>query len=482
MHKRESYFNTYCQKNQRKKKIVRAGKRFLLGVAAVCAACVAGYALHKIPVAQVFAAPEKTIEGEESILTLNGVPLIMLSEDAVSGGAISGNKAPDRILVEAPGSPVVFIDAGHGGADEGCASGGVQEKAVNLAIAARVQKDLEALGYSVIMARQGDTYITKENRVRLANALGADIYVSIHQNSSEDSSVSGMEVWYAGADTERDNKRLALLIRQQAAASMGIEAREIRDDADFHVTGSTAMPACLIETGFLTNEAERTKLLTEEYQEQIAAGIVKGIEYYFHPKTMYLTFDDGPSEENTNRVLDILKARGIQATFFLVGENVRKHPEVAQRIVAEGHTIGIHCDSHDYDTVYASVDSYIADFEAAYRPVYEVTGVEAKLFRFPGGSVNNYNKQVSDAIIEEMTERGYIYFDWNASLEDAVGNKEPEELIANGVATTLGRQKVVLLAHDVVYNTGICLEDLLDSLPEYAMKPLDEAVEPIRFQ
>ena len=197
---------------------------------------------------------------------------------------------------------------------------------------------------------------------------------------------------------------------------------------------------------------------------------------------MYLTFDDGPSEENTTKVLDILKARGIQATFFLVGENVRKHPEVAQRIVAEGHTIGIHCDSHDYDTVYASVDSYIADFEAAYRTVYEVTGVEAKLFRFPGGSVNNYNKQVSDAIIEEMTERGYIYFDWNASLEDAVGNKEPEELIANGVATTLGRQKVVLLAHDVVYNTGICLEDLLDSLPEYAMKPLDEAVEPIRFQ
>lgn len=241
------------------------------------------------------------------------------------------------------------------------------------------------------------------------------------------------------------------------------------------------MPACLIETGFLTNEEERRKLITPQYQEQIAAGIAAGVDYYFHPKIMYLTFDDGPSEENTSRILDILKARGIHATFFLVGENVKKHPDIARRIVAEGHTVGIHCNDHDYDTVYQSVDSFIQDFEAAYQTIYEVTGVEAKLFRFPGGSINNYNKQVSEEIIEKMTERGYIYYDWNASLDDAVGTREPEELVAKAVETTLGREKVVMLAHDVVYNTGICLEDLLDSLPEYEIRPLDEEVEPIQF-
>ena len=111
-----------------------------------------------------------------------------------------------------------------------------------------------------------------------------------------------------------------------------------------------------------------------------------------------------------------------------------------------------------------------------------MTGVEAKLFRFPGGSVNQYNKKISDAIIQEMTERGYIYFDWNARLDDAVGSREPEELVASAVQTTLGREKIVMLAHDVVYNTGICLEDLLDALPEYEMKPLSEEVEPIRFK
>jgi len=135
---------------------------------------------------------------------------------------------------------------------------------------------------------------------------------------------------------------------------------------------------------------------------------VQGILYYFHPKTMYLTFDDGPSEENTRKVLEILRERNIKATFFLVGENVRLHPEVARQIVAEGHTIGIHCDNHDYDALYASVDSYVSDFEKARQTVYEVTGVETNLFRFPGGSVNAFNKKTGKAIIREMTDSAHI--------------------------------------------------------------------------
>lgn len=127
------------------------------------------------------------------------------------------------------------------------------------------------------------------------------------------------------------------------------------------------------------------------------------------------------------------------------------------------------------------MDSYIQDFEAAHQTVLEVTGVDAKIFRFPGGSINNYNKGVREDIIKEMTDRGYLYYDWNASLEDAVRQAKPEELVATGVETTLGRKKVVMLAHDVVYNTGICLEDLLDSLPEYEIKLLTEEVEPIQF-
>lgn len=199
-------------------------------------------------------------------------------------------------------------------------------------------------------------------------------------------------------------------------------------------------------------------------------------------KVLYLTFDDGPSAQNTDRVLDVLKEKNIKATFFVIGEYVRKYPETARRIAAEGHTIGIHCDVHDYSTLYASVDSYIEDFEKAYQTVLEVTGVEAKLFRFPGGSVNAYNKDVREEIIAEMEKRGFIYFDWNASVEDAAGGTvSREKLVQNAVDTALGRKKVVLLAHDRVENTALALEALIDAFPDYQIKPLSENVTPIQF-
>ncbi len=400
---------------------------------------------------------------------------VALAQAAATAGDEDGLSAAAHI-------PTVYLDPGHGGTDEGCARAGVREKDLNLAIALLVREQLQGQGYQVIMSRETDTYIAKEARVAEANRSGADIYISIHQNATEEGAgVKGMEVWYTEDEERTDSRRLAQLIRQQTLKSTEAAERELRGDADFYVTKNTSMPACLIETGFLSNAAERRKLNLAEYQQQIADGIVQGVLYYFHPKTMYLTFDDGPSEENTRKVLEILRERNIKATFFLVGENVRQHPEVARQIVEEGHTIGIHCDNHDYDALYASVDSYVSDFEKARQTVYEVTGVETNLFRFPGGSVNAFNKKTGKAIIREMTDRGYIYYDWNASLEDAVKNPDPKQLIENGVSTTLGRKKVVLLAHDVVGSTTLCLEELLDSLPEYEMKPLNEEVEPICF-
>ena len=261
----------------------------------------------------------------------------------------------------------------------------------------------------------------------------------------------------------------------------GAQDRELRESEELYVIRETSMPSCLIETSFLSNEQERELICNVEYQEKLVSGMVQGIEYYFHPKTMYLTFDDGPSEENTSAVLDILKENNIQATFFVVGENVRKHPEVAKRIVEEGHTIGIHCNSHDYEKIYADVDSYLADFQEAWDAVYEVTGVEVQLFRFPGGSINAYNEEVYEEIITEMTDKGYIYFDWNGSLEDAMSKTSPEKLIENARESTLGRRRVVMLAHDIVYNTTLCLQELIDSFPEYRMEPLTPEVTPIQF-
>lgn len=379
------------------------------------------------------------------------------------------------------GIPIIVVDAGHGGEDEGCSRAGVEEKDINLAIALLVEEKLTDLGYHVMMTREDDSYITVEDRVKIANENGAALYISIHQNAYEDESAQGIEVWYNKEKGDGESKRLALLVGQQTIKETEAWEREFRGDSQMYGVIHTTMPACLIETGFLSNAAERAKLITPEYQEQIAQGIVQGIEYYFHPKTMYLTFDDGPRPGNTELILDILKEQNIKAAFFVIGESVRNNPELARRIVAEGHTIGIHCNNHDYHTLYQSVESYAADFEAAHQAVLEVTGVDAKIFRFPGGSINSYNRNVSQAIIEEMTERGYIYYDWNASLEDAVNDPEPQQLITNAVESTFGREKVIMLAHDSVSVTALCLEELLDRFPEYKMEILTEEVKPVQF-
>lgn len=390
-------------------------------------------------------------------------------------------------------NPLIVIDAGHGGKDNGCSRGNIDEKDINLSIAMKIKEQLNILGYEVLMTREGDETITLEERVRLANESNASLYISIHQNACEEkeSDVSGIETWFAGTDEAagegvqevvyEDSKRLAQLVQMGAVSGSGATDRGLQQSKELYVLRETMMPSCLLETSFLSNKAEREAIGDEAYQEKIAAGIARNIDYYFHPKTMYLTFDDGPSAENTSAVLDALKEHGIKATFFLVGENVKKHPELARRIVQEGHTIGIHCYSHEYEALYQSVDAYVADFERAQQVVYEATGVETKLFRFPGGSINSYNKGVYQDIIEAMTEKGCIYFDWNASLEDAVGKSTPELLLANAKESTLGRKKVVMLAHDIVYNTTLCIDELLNQFPEYQMLPLTDEVVPIQF-
>lgn len=396
-------------------------------------------------------------------------------------GGVSANELVMQEADIQPKIPVVMLDAGHGGMDEGCMGGTIPEKEINLEITLLVKLRLEAMGYEVMMTREDDTLVTKEQRVELANTNKPDIFVSIHQNTYEDATISGIETWYDGSDTNRDSKRLAQLIHRETLKSTKAQERELCDTAELLVTGQTTMPACLIETGFLSNQAEQNLLADPAYQEQIAAGIASGIALYLEPKTMYLTFDDGPSADNTSAVLDILQARNIKATFFVVGENVRKNPEVARRIVAQGHTIGIHCNRHEYDEVYQSAESYLQDFEEAYKAVKEATGVDARLFRFPGGSINSYNEAVRDDIMKEMRDRGFIYYDWNCSLEDAVRKAEPGELITCARETALDRKKVVLLAHDIIYGTVLCLDDLIEEFPEYKMEALTPEIEPVQF-
>ena len=120
-------------------------------------------------------------------------------------------------------------------------------------------------------------------------------------------------------------------------------------------------------------------------------------------KVCFLTFDDGPSA-NTDKILEILDQYGVKATFFVVGTSTTStvNQQRLRKIVNAGHTIGMHSWSHTYNKIYSSVDGFLEEFNRLYEWIYEVTGVHPTVFRFPGGSINGYDRDTYQEIIAEM--------------------------------------------------------------------------------
>ncbi len=181
--------------------------------------------------------------------------------------------------------------------------------------------------------------------------------------------------------------------------------------------------------------------------------------------TIYLTFDDGPRMGTTNVILDILKEEGIKATFFVTNNGP---DELIKREYDEGHSIGLHTASHNYAVVYGSTDSYFNDLSLVHDRVFNITGYDSKLIRFPGGSSNTISRKYTPGIMSTLTNevlrRGYKYYDWNIDSGDAESHSDTAT-IYNRVTTHLSHDKVnVILMHDVKSYT----RDALKSIIAYA--------------
>lgn len=230
----------------------------------------------------------------------------------------------------------------------------------------------------------------------------------------------------------------------------------------------------------IDTSAEYTKLYPDMYVENKPAAFREDAG------TIYLTFDDGPSAR-TPEVLEILKTYNIKATFFVCGGTDESSAEMMKRVVDEGHTIAIHSISHDYGKIYASVESYLDDFYETYMSVYNATGVKPEIFRFPGGSINNYNRLTYMQIIAEMTRRGFVYYDWNVSGEDAVRGATWESIYNNIInyIPSNGTGRLIVLLHDSgdKKNTVAVLPDVIEKLISdgYKFDKLDNSVQPITF-
>ena len=288
----------------------------------------------------------------------------------------------------------------------------------------------------------------------------------LHRQLDEQQAVSSL------LREELDQANAGLAAAQEELARQEAELAQAQDTIDLLKEYSVAAPDGTVP--------EYTQLYPDFYAPAWEGETIDG------GKVCFLTFDDGPSA-NTDRVLELLDRYGVKATFFVVG-TAAATPANQQRmknIVAAGHTLAMHSWSHDYKKVYASVESFLEEFNQLYQWIYQVTGTCPSVYRFPGGSINGYDRGVYQEIIAEMTRRGFVYFDWNASAQDATAAPRPASHIAADCLRGVGRDLVVVLGHD-----SAARGTTVDALPAvikgyqnagYTFSALHPGVTPVTF-
>lgn len=225
-------------------------------------------------------------KGSSIILTLLSVLVFVLLYQLVSGeGTASDRKASlgarsdsIRTLEHQPETPYkVVIDPGHGGKDKGATgASGNFEKDFTLQVALKVEElAKQEPQIEVYLTRSEDRFISSVNRERpeIGNQLGADLFISIHGNTYEDSSVSGTETYYY----HEDSLFLAEILQKHIVQTNGFRDRGVKKE-DFFVLKDSNMPAALIEMGYLTNPQEENEMLTEDFQYRMASSIFDGIK------------------------------------------------------------------------------------------------------------------------------------------------------------------------------------------------------------
>ena len=173
-----------------------------------------------------------------------------------------------------------------------------------------------------------------------------------------------------------------------------------------------------------------------------------GMPYEENGKTIYLTFDDGPSQ-HTKKLLDVLAVYDVKVSFFVKNSS---YMDISARAAQDGHTVAAHTYSHDYSKIYTSEDAFYKDMSAIRTTIAMYTHNTNYLIRFPGGSSNTisqlYNRGIMTRLSKALTEMGYTYFDWNVDSNDAGGAKTSKEVFKNITEGIQNRNESVVLQHD----------------------------------
>ena len=186
---------------------------------------------------------------------------------------------------------IIYLDAGHGGADSGAISNNIYEKNLNLEIVDKLESELLSRGAIVLLTRDGDYDLSTTNinrkkddlysRVKLINNSNCDLYISIHLNSTTSTKWRGLQIFYSNIN--ENNKFLAETINNSLIKDIK-NVREIKKSNNYYMYKNITTPGILIEVGFLSNPNDKYLLKQEEYQYKLVSSITDGIVNYFTGK------------------------------------------------------------------------------------------------------------------------------------------------------------------------------------------------------
>ena len=249
------------------------------------------------------------------------------------------------------------------------------------------------------------------------------------------------------------------------------DAKTLLDNAliQYEIVPTTSRTPNTVESFEYTGKTEGAKILVD------VNGIVKlHANEVGKDKIIYLTFDDGPTRDNTNSIVFKLSEYGIKASFFVEGADVERYPDRMEAIFNRGHVIACHSFSHEYAHIDSSTSAFLDEVRQYENALIEAIGAEnfakiKKIIRFPGGTNNARLETKEEALtyISAVREIGYSVYDWTALTGDAEGKKDAQSFI-DYLSTTLASAKnrgadLIVLMHDNVY-TNEALGEILDFL------------------
>lgn len=214
----------------------------------------------------------------------------------------------------------------------------------------------------------------------------------------------------------------------------------------------------------------------EKFPISYGRDIVKGRYKKDGKKVVFLTFDDGPSLNNTPKILDTLDKNEVRGTFFLIGKNIDKakeYQDVVRKIYSDGHAICSHGYTHDGNNLYpneiVNIENLKKEIDDTDKAISTALGIEykCKVFRFPYGEITRIHgkdKNINKAI-DELSKNNITSLDWTSLTEDSVGKqKTKEELMSILKRTSKGKEKIVVLLHDSDgrVDTSNMIQDIID--------------------